>query len=140
MVWDRPAPSCHTGNCTGVPIDNTIPYTVFACVGTAIVLYVIGQAVIASRRKQVLARGVPAQAAIAAITSRTVVTNGTRVKADVTLTVRPAEGEEFEGWTTAVFPLATLPEAGWTVPVRYWAKNPQRIAVAGPPEPPSPPA
>ncbi|MEV6007491.1 DUF3592 domain-containing protein [Streptomyces sp. NPDC051976] len=139
MRWDRPAPSCSSGNCTGTPVDNTLPYVIFACVGAAIALYVIGRIVIATRRKQLLAHGIRADAVISAIDSRAIVANGTNAKVDVTLTVRSTEGEEFEGWTTAVFPVAALPEAGWTVPVRYWARNPQRIAVDGAAVPPSPP-
>ena len=138
MRWDRPAPSCATEP-TGTPVDNTLPYIIFACVGAVIVLYVIGRAVITYRRKQVLTHGVPAHAVISTIASRAIVSNGTNAKVDVTLSVQSTKGVEFEGWTTAVFPLAALPEAGWTVPVRYWAKNPQRIAVDGAATPPSPP-
>ncbi|WP_328467180.1 DUF3592 domain-containing protein [Streptomyces sp. NBC_00448] len=136
MGWALPATSCHTGNCTGKPIDPDLPYVVLACVGVVVVLYAIGQVVIAIRRKQVLKHGVPAQAVIREITARRGSAYAEDVKADVTLVFSPASGEEVEGWTTARFPTAALPEPGWTVPVRYWAKEPQRVAVAGAAAPP----
>src|SRR5689334_9141878 len=137
--WAQPAPSCSTGNCTGTPVDNTLPFIIFACLGAAIVLYAAGRAVSAFRKKRVLTQGVPARAAVTALTSRGIVTNGTKARTDVTLAFRSADGTECEAWTTALFPVDAVPEVGGTVPVRYWPKNPERVVVDGtaalPPQP-----
>jgi hypothetical protein len=85
------------------------------------------------RKRRLLEHGVAAAAVITALSPYGPVHNAARVKVDVTLTVTPPDGlEPFESRTTEEFPITALPSVGWTVPVRYSARDHWQLALAGP--------
>jgi hypothetical protein len=88
-----------------------------------------------ARRNSLLRNGVAAQAVIAGLDPRGPIRDAARVKVDVELTVTAADGTQFRAWTVHLFPITALPQVGWSVPVRYAARDSQRVVLAGVPAP-----
>jgi hypothetical protein len=128
--------SCHTENCTGFKPDNTPFYFLFGSLVVLVIVACVWQAAADISKERLLQHGIAANADIKEITPRKTRRNGS-VEVDLTLAVTSADGDVFEGRTHAKFPIAGLPQVGWTIPVRYSAKNRLRICVEGPVAPPA---
>ncbi|MFI0895673.1 hypothetical protein [Streptomyces sp. NPDC020983] len=133
------AANCHQMNCTG-HVDNTPAYYIFGAIGAVMLIGAAAAASDSASRNRTLTRGVAATAEIVRLSPRRVRNDGT-VTLDLTLAVTPPGGEVFEAEAAHTFPITALPQAGWTLPVRYRADARHHLVVAGEPSPPAvPPA
>jgi hypothetical protein len=128
------AANCHQTNCTG-HVDNTVAYYIFGTIGAVMLIGIAFAAGDSAHRHRVLTRGIAATAEITKLSPRAVQRDG-MVALDLTLAVTAPDGEVFEAFADHRFPITALPEAGWTVPVRY-RENRYRVLVAGEPAPPA---
>ncbi|OIK01216.1 hypothetical protein [Streptomyces monashensis] len=130
MLIIQLAYNCHMENCTGFKTDNTPFYFLVGSVVCAVLFVCMAEAVTTLQKRKLLQRGIAAGAEIKKVTSRKVHKDGT-VEVGLKLEVTAPDGEVFEAQTDEEFPITELPQIGWSINVRYSAKDRHRVAADG---------